>query len=105
MGAQVLVEGNHLNNVVLAVVTDLDSDLPGYAVERNNIFAGTSTTRITQTGSLSPPYSYRYGPRNTLFCLTSAGLLTFSCLCDSVDSSANVKAAVTAGAGVGVVTF
>lgn len=59
MGAQVLVEGNSFNNVKLAVVTNLDSDEPGYAVERNNLFLGTTTTQITQTGALTPPYSYR----------------------------------------------
>lgn len=57
MGAQVLVENNNFNSVQLAIVTDLDSDDEGYAVQRNNVFTD-STTRITQTGSLTPPYSY-----------------------------------------------
>ncbi|EPS37974.1 hypothetical protein H072_8302 [Dactylellina haptotyla CBS 200.50] len=81
MGAQVLVENCSFNNVPLAIVTDLDSDTAGYAVQRNNIFLGTSTTRITQTGNLSPPYSYT---------MTSA-----SSVCNCVSGSA----------GVGVVTF
>jgi len=81
MGAKVLVEGNVFNNVKLAVVTNLDSDEPGYAVEKNNLFQGTTTTQITQTSAFTPPYSY------------------------SLDSAANVQSIVAAGAGVGIVTF
>ncbi|KAF3918178.1 hypothetical protein ABW20_dc0104173 [Dactylellina cionopaga] len=61
MGAQVLVEQNHFRNVQLAIVTNLDSNLEGYAVQRNNIF-DNSDTRITQVGSYSPPYSYTASP-------------------------------------------
>ncbi|KAK6523076.1 hypothetical protein TWF281_002499 [Arthrobotrys megalospora] len=62
MGAQVLVEQNHFRNTKLAIVTDLDSDLEGYAVHRNNIF-DSSDTRITKVGSLnSAPYSYTASP-------------------------------------------
>ena len=57
MGAQMLIEQNYFSSTKLAIVTDLDSDEDGYAVERNNIFVG-STTEITQTGSLTPPYTY-----------------------------------------------
>jgi pectate lyase len=57
MGAQVLVEQSSFSGVALAIVTDLDSDTDGYAVQRNNIFT-SSPTEITQTGSLTPPYSY-----------------------------------------------
>ena len=60
MGAKCLVEGNSFNNAKLAVVTDLDSDEDGYATERNNVYTGTSTKRITKTGAPSIPYSYRY---------------------------------------------
>ncbi|KAF3933720.1 hypothetical protein ABW19_dt0204117 [Dactylella cylindrospora] len=80
MGAQVLVEQNSFTNVQLAIVTDLDSDEDGYAVERNNIFV-SSTTRITQVGSLSPPYSY------------------------TTTSASNVCSVVGSSAGTGVVTF
>ncbi|KAG9221504.1 hypothetical protein CCMSSC00406_0009493 [Pleurotus cornucopiae] len=80
MGAQLLVENNVFNNVNLAVVTDLDSDLEGYAIERGNVFSGTTTTRITQVGSLSPPYSY------------------------SLDSTANLASIVANGAGVGKIS-
>ncbi|KAJ8693339.1 hypothetical protein PTI98_008343 [Pleurotus ostreatus] len=80
MGAQLLVENNVFNNVNLAVVTDLDSDLEGYAIERGNVFSGTTTTRITQVGSLNPPYSY------------------------SLDSTANLASIVANGAGVGKIS-
>ena len=58
MGAHVLVESNIFTNVLLPIVTDLDSDEEGYAVERNNIFSN-ATARITQTGSLTVPYTYQ----------------------------------------------
>jgi pectate lyase len=57
MGAQLLVEQNYFDTVTLAITTNLDSDEEGYAVSRNNVFVD-STTDITQTGSLTPPYSY-----------------------------------------------
>lgn len=57
MGAQVLVEDCYFLNTKLAIVTDLDSDTAGYAVDRNNVFVN-STEEITQVGSLTPPYSY-----------------------------------------------
>ncbi|KAJ8516869.1 hypothetical protein ONZ45_g5874 [Pleurotus djamor] len=81
MGAQALVENTIFNNVKLAIVTDLDSDLEGRAVSRNNVFSGSSTTRITQTGSLSPPYSY------------------------SLDSTSNLASIVSSGAGVGKISI
>lgn len=59
MGAQVLVEQSYFSDTKLAIVTDLDSDQDGFAVSRDNVFAGSTTTRITKTGSLtSVPYSY-----------------------------------------------
>ncbi|KIY68468.1 polysaccharide lyase family 1 protein [Cylindrobasidium torrendii FP15055 ss-10] len=78
MGAQVLVESNVFNNVELAVVTDLDSDEEGYAVERNNVY-NNATTEITQTGSWSPSYSY------------------------DLDSTDDLESILSASAGVGVV--
>lgn len=57
MGAQVLAEENYFLNTKLAIVTDLDSDEDGYAVDKNNVFVN-STEEITQVGSLTPPYSY-----------------------------------------------
>lgn len=57
MGAQVLAEENYFLNTPLAIVTDIDSDEDGYAVDRDNIFVN-STEEITLVGSLTPPYSY-----------------------------------------------
>lgn len=58
MGAKVLVEQSSFSNVPKAIVTNLDSDEDGYAVEKNNIFTGTSTKQITQSGQ--PSISYQY---------------------------------------------
>lgn len=58
MGAKVLVEQNMFDNVRRAVVTNLDSDVQGFAVEKDNIFSGTSTKDITQTGQPAIPYEY-----------------------------------------------
>ncbi|KAI9166373.1 putative pectate lyase A [Paramyrothecium foliicola] len=73
MGANVLVEHNSFTNTNLAIVTDLDSDLEGYANERNNLFIN-SNTRITQKGSWTAPYSYTIDPA--------------SCICSLVKSRA-----------------
>ncbi|KAI0550555.1 pectin lyase fold/virulence factor [Xylaria curta] len=75
MGAQMLIEQNYFSSTKLAIVTDLDSDEDGYAVDKDNIFVD-SDTRITQTGSLSPPYSYTTNPA--------------SCICDMVKSYAGL---------------
>ncbi|KAI0143589.1 pectin lyase fold/virulence factor [Xylariaceae sp. FL1272] len=75
MGAQVLVEQNYFSSTKLAIVTDLDSDEDGYAVDKNNVFVD-STTEITQTGSLTPPYSYTLDPA--------------SCICSFVQSYAGL---------------
>ncbi|KXJ89327.1 pectate lyase B [Microdochium bolleyi] len=59
MGAQVLVEHSSFADTKLAIVTDLDSDQNGFAVSRDNVLSGSTTTRITNPGSLtSVPYSY-----------------------------------------------
>ncbi|KAF1938227.1 pectin lyase-like protein [Clathrospora elynae] len=80
MGAQVLVESNSFTNVAKAVVTNLDSDEEGFAVEKNNIFT-SSPTQITKQGSFTPSYKYTTDPAASI--------------CDIVAKSA----------GVGVVTF
>ncbi|RYN48646.1 hypothetical protein AA0114_g6932 [Alternaria tenuissima] len=80
MGAQVLVEANSFTGVDKAVVTNLDSDEEGFAVEKDNIFTN-SPTQITQKGSFAPSYKY------------------------TVDPAASVCAIVQKSAGVGVVTF
>jgi pectate lyase len=59
MGAIARVENNYFHNVQLAMVTDLDSDQEGSIQNIGNILSGSTTTRITQTGTLSVPYSYQ----------------------------------------------
>ncbi|KAJ4393067.1 hypothetical protein N0V93_002274 [Gnomoniopsis smithogilvyi] len=71
MGAQVLVEQNYFLNTKLAIVTDLDSDTAGYAVDRNNVFVN-STEEITQVGSLTPPYSYTLDPASCVCALVKS---------------------------------
>jgi pectate lyase len=80
MGAQILVEQSAFINTKRAIVTNLDSDEDGYAVQRNNIFTNSDTS-ITRQGSFSPSYSYTTDPASSV--------------CSIVDKSA----------GVGVVTF
>lgn len=73
MEAQVLVENSHFVNTNLAITTNLDSDLEGYATSSGNIFDNSSTD-ITRTSSLRPPYSYTLDPA--------------SCICAHVKSNA-----------------
>lgn len=80
MGAQVLVEQSSFTNTKRAIITNLDSDEDGFAINRDNLFSNSDVS-ITQTGSLSVPYSYT----------TDAA----SGVCDIVNKSA----------GVGVVKF
>jgi pectate lyase len=80
MGAQVFVEQNSFTNVDRAIVTNLDSDLEGFATETGNSFVN-STTQITKAGSFKPSYAY------------------------TADAAAGVCGIVEKSAGVGVVTF
>jgi pectate lyase len=80
MGAQVLVEQNSFTNTKRAIVTNLDSDEDGYAVNKDNIFTNSDIS-ITKVGSVSVPYSY------------------------TTDAASGVCAIVNKSAGVGVVTF
>jgi len=58
MGAEVLVENNVFRNSRQAVTTSQDSREDGYAVLRNNNFAGAAL-HITQNGTfVNPPYRY-----------------------------------------------
>jgi pectate lyase len=80
MGAQVFVEQNSFTDVAKAVVTNLDSDQEGFAVEENNVFIN-SATQITKKGSFKPSYAY------------------------TADAAASACGIVEKSAGVGVVTF
>jgi pectate lyase len=78
MGAQVLVEGNVFVNTVTPIKTTTLSIADGFAVERNNSYTGCGPNNITQAGSFTnPPYAY------------------------PLQSTTQVAAAVTAGAGTG----
>jgi len=79
MGANVLVENSVFEDVKLALVTDLDSDLEGSIKESGNLLTGSSTKRITKVSTLKVPYSY------------------------SLETASTVKASVASGAGVGKV--
>ena len=80
MGAQVLVEQNSFTNTKRAIITNLDSDKDGFATNKNNIFVNSDVS-ITQTGSVTIPYSY------------------------TTDAASGVCAIVNKSAGVNVVTF
>lgn len=80
MGAQVLVESSSFTNTKNAIITNLDSDEAGFAVEKNNSFSN-SPIQITQKGSFIPSYKY------------------------TVDTAASACSIVAKSAGVGVVTF
>lgn len=58
MGAQVLVEESYFSNVLLAIVTNLDSDEEGFATSLNNVLGNGSTEQITQEATLTIPYDY-----------------------------------------------
>ncbi|KAJ3518200.1 hypothetical protein NM208_g14603 [Fusarium decemcellulare] len=73
MGAQVLVEQTSFNNVQRAIITNLDSDEDGFAVEKNNLFT-SSDTQITQEKDFTPPYDYTTDPA--------------SCICELVKAKA-----------------
>lgn len=80
MGAQVLVEQSSFTNTNRSIVTNLDSDLEGYANESGNIYTN-SPTQITKKGTYKPSYTY------------------------TTDAAADVCSIVAKSAGVGVVTF
>ena len=61
MGAQVLVEETSFSSVRRAIITNLDSDEDGFAVERNNLYTD-SETEITQEGDFTAPYEYSADP-------------------------------------------
>lgn len=77
MGAQMLVENNVFRSTSVAVTTNRDSDVDGYANLKGNDLGGAST-EISQVGTFtSPPYSY------------------------TAEAASSVVASVTAGAGTG----
>lgn len=81
MGAQVLVENTSFTNTKRSIITNLDSKVDGFAVEKDNIYDESSKPEITQKGSLTIDYKY------------------------TADSAADSCAIVKKSAGPGVVTF
>ncbi|MEU0810834.1 pectate lyase [Streptomyces sp. NPDC005970] len=66
MGAQMLVENNVFRDTQVAVTTNRDSDVDGYAVLRGNDLGGAAT-EISQVGSFTnPPYSYTAEPASSV---------------------------------------
>ncbi|MEU5641738.1 pectate lyase family protein [Streptomyces milbemycinicus] len=66
MGAQMLVENNVFRDTKVAVTTNRDSDVDGYAVLRGNDLGGAAT-EISQVGSFTnPPYSYTAEPASSV---------------------------------------
>ncbi|MGR6968464.1 pectate lyase family protein [Streptomyces cynarae] len=77
MGAQMLVENNVFRNTQVAVTTDHDSDVDGYANMTGNDLGGAAT-EVSRVGTFTkPPYSY------------------------SAEPASSVAASVTSGAGAG----
>ncbi|MHA5047713.1 pectate lyase family protein [Streptomyces sp. SD15] len=77
MGAQMLVENNVFRSTPVAVTTNRDSDVDGFANLRGNDLGGAAT-EISQVGTFTtPPYSY------------------------TAESASTVVASVTGGAGAG----
>ncbi|MEU9792591.1 polysaccharide lyase family 1 protein [Streptomyces sparsogenes] len=66
MGAQMLVENNVFRDTKVAVTTNRDSDVDGYAVLRGNDLGGAAT-EISQVGSFTnPPYAYTAEPASSV---------------------------------------
>lgn len=78
MGAQVLVESNVFQSVLVPITTSYEDPLEGFVIERENTFSTDSgANQITQTGTWAPTYPY------------------------NADSAGNVEFLVSACAGVG----
>jgi pectate lyase len=72
MGAQLLVENNVFRDTLVAVTTNRDSDVDGYANLRGNDL-GTATTEISQVGTFTtPPYGYTAEPATTVVASVTA---------------------------------
>ncbi|MET8944471.1 pectate lyase [Streptomyces sp. NPDC004542] len=73
MGAQMLVENNVFRNTQVAVTTNRDSDVDGYANLSGNDLGG-ATTEISQVGTFTkPPYSYTAEPASSVVASVTAG--------------------------------
>ncbi|MDH6219209.1 pectate lyase family protein [Streptomyces pseudovenezuelae] len=73
MGAQMLVQNNVFRDTAVAVTTNRDSDVDGYANLSGNDLGGAAT-EVSQVGTFtSPPYSYTAEPASTVIASVTAG--------------------------------
>lgn len=73
MGAQMLVENNVFRTTTVAVTTNRDSDVDGYANLRGNDLGGAAT-EVSQVGTFTtPPYSYTAEPASTVVASVTSG--------------------------------
>jgi pectate lyase len=73
MGAQMFVQNNVFRDTEVAVTTNRDSDVDGYANLSGNDLGG-ATTEISQVGTFtSPPYSYTAEPASTVVASVTSG--------------------------------
>jgi pectate lyase len=73
MGAQMLVENNVFRSTTVAVTTNGDSDVDGYANLRGNDLGGAAT-EISQVGTFTtPPYGYTAEPASSVVASVTSG--------------------------------
>ncbi|MFJ9893432.1 polysaccharide lyase family 1 protein [Streptomyces sp. NPDC091280] len=73
MGAQMFVQNNVFRDTEVAVTTNRDSDVDGYANLSGNDLGGAAT-EISRVGTFtSPPYSYTAEPASTVVASVTAG--------------------------------
>ncbi|MFE4628734.1 pectate lyase family protein [Streptomyces mirabilis] len=73
MGAQMLVENNVFRTTTIAVTTNRDSDVDGYANPRGNDLGGAAT-EISRVGTFTaPPYGYTAEPASSVVASVTSG--------------------------------
>lgn len=73
MGARMLVENHVFRTTTVAVTTNRDSDVDGYANLRGNGLGGAAT-EISQVGTFTtPPYSYTAEPASSVVASVASG--------------------------------
>ncbi|MFI7500837.1 polysaccharide lyase family 1 protein [Streptomyces sp. NPDC049687] len=73
MGAQMLVENNVFRSTAVAVTTNRDSDVDGYANLTGNDLGGAAT-EVSQVGTFTkPPYSYTAEPASSVVASVTSG--------------------------------
>jgi pectate lyase len=73
MGAQMLVENNVFRSTKVAVTTNRDSDVDGFANLRGNDLGGAAT-EVSQVGTFTtPPYSYTAEPASSVVASVTSG--------------------------------